>query len=174
MSSMPDERGRFGEFGGRFVSEILMPCLIELDRAWRDASADTAFQAELADALATYAGRPTPLTPARRLTAEVGGASIYLKREDLCHTGAHKINNCIGQGLLARLMGKKRIIAETGAGQHGVATATVAAWLGLDCEVYMGAEDTVRQAPNVRRMKLLGAKVIPVHSGTATLKDAIN
>ena len=174
MSSMPDERGRFGEFGGRFVSEILMPCLIELDRAWRDASADTAFQAELADALATYAGRPTPLTPARRLTAEVGGASIYLKREDLCHTGAHKINNCIGQGLLARLMGKKRIIAETGAGQHGVATATVAAWLGLDCEVYMGAEDTVRQAPNVRRMKLLGAKVIPVHSGTATLKDAMN
>jgi len=174
MSSMPDERGRFGEFGGRFVSEILMPCLIELDRAWRDASADTAFQAELADALATYAGRPTPLTPARRLTAEVGGASIYLKREDLCHTGAHKINNCIGQGLLARFMGKKRIIAETGAGQHGVATATVAAWLGLDCEVYMGAEDTVRQAPNVRRMKLLGAKVIPVHSGTATLKDAMN
>ena len=170
----PDEHGRFGKFGGRFVSELLMPNLLELESAWASARTDKSFRKELDDALQHYVGRPTPLTLASRLTAEVGGARIYLKREDLCHTGAHKINNCLGQGLLARAMGKRRIIAETGAGQHGVATATVAAWLGIDCEIYMGAEDTVRQAPNVRRMELLGARVVPVESGTATLKDAMN
>lgn len=174
MSAWPDERGRFGDYGGRFVSEILIPNLSALEAAWADAREDAAFQAELNEALDRYVGRPTPITFAKRMTAECGGAQIFLKREDLCHTGAHKINNCIGQGLLARAMGKKRIIAETGAGQHGVATATVAAWLGLSCEIYMGAEDTVRQRPNVQRMKLLGAKVIPVTSGTATLKDAMN
>ncbi|MFT5429946.1 MAG: tryptophan synthase beta chain, partial [Myxococcota bacterium] len=172
--TLPDKFGRFGEYGGRFVSEILMPNLIELEAAWAHAQTDDAFQTELSDALTHYVGRPTPLTFAKRLTAQAGGARIYLKREDLCHTGAHKINNCVGQALLARSMGKKRIIAETGAGQHGVATATVCAWLGLECAVYMGAEDTVRQAPNVQRMLLLGAEVIPVTSGTATLKDAMN
>ena len=170
----PDDRGRFGEFGGRFVSEILMPNLIALEAAWKASQSDAAFQRELASAMTDYVGRPTPLTHAARLSEAVGGARIFLKREDLCHTGAHKINNCVGQGLLARAMGKTRIIAETGAGQHGVATATVAAWLGLPCEVYMGREDTRRQAPNVRRMELLGARVIPVDSGTATLKDAMN
>ena len=174
FSDLPDARGRFGEYGGRFVSEVLMPNLLELDAAWKSARADAEFQTELSAALEHYVGRPTPLTLARRLTARMGGARIYLKREDLCHTGAHKINNCVGQALLCRRMGKKRLIAETGAGQHGVATATVAAWLGLSCEVYMGAEDIRRQAPNVRRMELLGARVVPVTSGTATLKDALN
>ena len=174
MTGWPDADGRFGEYGGRFVSEILMPNLLELEGAWRSALDDPGFTRELRHALTTYVGRPTPLTLAKRLTEHVGGARIYLKREDLCHTGAHKINNCVGQALLARAMGKRRIIAETGAGQHGVATATVAAWLGMDCEVYMGSEDTVRQAPNVQRMQLLGTRVIPVESGTATLKDAMN
>ena len=171
---LPDERGRFGEYGGRFVSETLMPNLLQLEEAWRAAREDPGFGAELDRALAEYVGRPTPLTPARRLTAEAGGARIWLKREDLCHTGAHKVNNCVGQALLARRMGKRRIIAETGAGQHGVATATVAAWLDMDCVIYMGAEDIRRQAPNVRRMELLGARLVPVTSGTATLKDAMN
>ena len=171
---LPDARGRFGDYGGRFVSETLIPNLIELEQAWADAWADRAFRAALDEALGDYVGRPTPITWARRLSDHARGARILLKREDLCHTGAHKINNCVGQGLLARRMGKRRIIAETGAGQHGVATATVAAWLDLDCEVYMGAEDIERQAPNVRRMELLGTRVIPVTSGTATLKDAMN
>ncbi len=174
MSAMPDELGRFGEYGGRYVSEILIPNLIELEAAWKAAREDPAFLGALDEALARYVGRPTPVTVASRLTEHAGGATILLKREDLCHTGAHKVNNCIGQGLLAKAMGKRRIIAETGAGQHGVATATVAAWLGLTCEVYMGQQDTIRQQPNVRRMELLGAKVIPVTTGTATLKDAMN
>ena len=174
MTTLPDARGRFGDFGGRYVSEILMPNLIELEAAWEAARAEPAFQSDLAAAYTHYVGRPTPITHAPRLSAHAGGAQIWLKREDLCHTGAHKLNNCVGQGLLARRMGKTRVIAETGAGQHGVATATVCAWLGMNCEVYMGAEDTRRQAPNVRRMKLLGATVRPVHSGTATLKDAMN
>jgi tryptophan synthase beta chain len=172
--SMPDERGRFGEYGGRFVSETLMPCLLELETAWQSAMVEPEFLASVEAALADYVGRPTPLTLAKRLTARVGGAQIWLKREDLCHTGAHKINNCVGQALLAHRMGKGRIIAETGAGQHGVATATVAAWLDLQCEIFMGAEDMERQAPNVQRMELLGARVIPVTSGSATLKDAMN
>ena len=172
--SWPDERGRFGEYGGRFVSEVLVPNLKELTAAWETARRDPTFERALSSALADYVGRPSPLTFAERLTREVGGARIFLKREDLNHTGAHKINNCVGQALLAERMGKTRIIAETGAGQHGVATATVAAWLGLPCDVYMGAEDIERQAPNVRRMKLLGTTVIPVTSGTRTLKDAMN
>ena len=174
MTTLPDARGRFGDFGGQFVSEILMPNLIELEAAWKTARADPGFERDLAAAYTHYVGRPTPITHVPRLSAHAGGAQIWLKREDLCHTGAHKLNNCVGQGLLARRMGKTRIIAETGAGQHGVATATVCAWLGIQCEVYMGAEDTRRQAPNVRRMKLLGATVRPVESGTATLKDAMN
>jgi tryptophan synthase beta chain len=165
---------RFGAYGGRFVPETLMSPLEELEQAYLLARDDPAFQAELDDLLHRYAGRPTPLTPARRLTAESGGATIYLKREDLLHTGAHKINNCIGQALLARRMGKGRVIAETGAGQHGVATATVCALLGLECVVYMGEEDMARQSLNVARMKLLGAEVVPVGSGSRTLKDAIN
>jgi tryptophan synthase beta chain len=173
-SSVPDMQGRFGTYGGRYVSELLIPNLSALETAWAVAKTDAAFQSEVDVALATYVGRPTPLTPARRWSSNIGGADIYLKREDLCHTGAHKINNCIGQALLARSMGKKRIIAETGAGQHGVATATVCAWLGLECIVYMGAEDIIRQAPNVQRMRLLGARVESVESGTATLKDAMN
>jgi len=174
MPSMPDRNGHYGEFGGRYVSETLMPALLELEAAYREWRREPGFQAELRYRLREYVGRPTPLYFAENLTARLGGARIYLKREDLCHTGAHKINNTIGQGLLAQRMGKKRIIAETGAGQHGVATATVAALFGMDCEVFMGREDTHRQALNVFRMKLLGATVRVVESGTQTLKDAMN
>jgi len=170
----PDERGHFGDYGGRFVAETLMPLLHELERAYAESKADPAFHAELSRYLSDYVGRPSPLTLAERMTARLGGARIYFKREDLNHTGAHKINNCIGQILLARRMGKKRIIAETGAGQHGVAAATVAALFGLPCTVYMGAVDIERQKPNVFRMRLLGAEVKPVTSGSATLKDAMN
>jgi len=170
----PDARGRFGEFGGRYVPETLMHPVEELEQAFEAARADSAFKAELARLLKDFAGRPTPLFPARRLTEHLGGAQIYLKREDLLHTGAHKINNCLGQGLLAQRMGKTRLVAETGAGQHGVATATVAALLGLECVVYMGEEDMARQAPNVFRMRLLGASVVGVSSGSRTLKDAIS
>src|SRR6266478_6198632 len=173
-TSQPDSTGHFGPYGGRFVPEVLMAPLEELERAYLQASVDPAFQSELADLLVHYAGRPTPLYYARRLSETLGGAKIYFKREDLLHTGAHKINNCLGQVLLARRMGKKRIIAETGAGQHGVATATVCALFGLPCVVYMGETDIERQKPNVFRMKLLGAEVVPVSSGTATLKDAMN
>ena len=169
----PDERGRFGEFGGRYVPETLMPALEELEHEFETAWADTAFREEFAGLLRDYVGRPTPLTEARRLS-EATGLHITVKREDLNHTGAHKINNAMGQILLARRMGKRRIIAETGAGQHGVATATVCALFGMECEVYMGEEDTVRQELNVFRMRLLGAKVHPVSSGTKTLKDALN
>ncbi|MBI5198329.1 MAG: tryptophan synthase subunit beta, partial [Nitrospirae bacterium] len=170
----PDKEGHFGTYGGKFVPETLMPALGELEEAYTQAMADSAFLAELQDCLHHFVGRPTPLYPARRLTAALGGARIYLKREDLCHTGAHKINNTIGQALLTKRMGKKRIIAETGAGQHGVATATVAAKFGFDCDIYMGTEDMARQALNVFRMRLLGARVIPVDNGSRTLKDAIN
>ncbi len=172
--SGPDARGRFGIYGGRFVAETLMPLILELEEAYEAAKADPAFQAELDVWLADYAGRPTPLYLAERLTAQLGGARVYFKRDELNHTGAHKINNTIGQILLARRMGKRRIIAETGAGQHGVATATVAARLGLECIVYMGARDIERQKPNVFRMRLLGAEVRSVTSGSATLKDAMN
>ena len=170
----PDEFGHFGIFGGRYVAETLMPLILEVERAYEAAKADPAFQAELDQFLTHYVGRPSPLYFAERLTEKFGGAKIYFKRDELNHTGAHKINNCMGQILLARRMGKKRIIAETGAGQHGVATATVCSRFGLECVVYMGATDIERQAPNVFRMKLLGAKVVPVTSGTATLKDAMN
>jgi len=170
----PDEHGRYGSYGGRFVPETLVGPLQELEEAYKKASRDPEFQNELNVLLQTYAGRPTPLTPARRLAEYLGKGRIYLKREDLTHTGAHKINNAIGQILLAKRMGKNRIIAETGAGQHGVATATVAALFGMECEIYMGTEDMRRQALNVFRMRLLGAKVNPVDSGTCTLKDAIN
>ncbi len=173
-TALPDPRGRFGAYGGRFVPETLVPALDELEAAWRAARADPAFEAELSDLLERFAGRETPLGDARRLSAESGGCRILLKREDLCHTGAHKINNTLGQVLLARRMGKRRIIAETGAGQHGVATATAAALFGLPCEVYMGALDVERQALNVFRMRLLGARVVPVQSGSRTLKDAMN
>jgi tryptophan synthase beta chain len=173
-ADVPDARGYYGEFGGRFVPETLVPALDALEAAYREAVADPAFQAELAHLQATYTGRPTPVTHARRLSDKLGGAQIYLKREDLAHSGAHKINNALGQALLAQRMGKKRIIAETGAGQHGVASATAAALLGLDCQVYMGTIDIARQQPNAFRMKLLGAEVIPVESGSRTLKDAIN
>ena len=166
--------GRFGAYGGRYVPETLMAALEELELAYAQAKADPAFQAELADLLHNYCGRPTPLYFAKRLSETLGGARIYLKREDLLHTGAHKINNALGQGLLARRMGKHRIIAETGAGQHGVATATVCALLGLSCLIYMGEEDMRRQELNVYRMRLLGAEVRGVGSGSATLKDAIN
>jgi tryptophan synthase beta chain len=172
--SEPDATGHFGPYGGRFVPEVLMAPLEELERAYHNAAADAAFQAELADLLHNYAGRPTPLYYAKRLSETLGGAKIYLKREDLLHTGAHKINNCLGQALLARRMGKKRIIAETGAGQHGVATATVCALFGLECIVYMGIEDMRRQRLNVFRMRLLGAKVVGVANGSQTLKDAIS
>src|SRR5438552_12528240 len=165
-------KGHFGIYGGQFVPETLMHPLEELETAYSQAQRDLSFQAELDQLLHNYSGRPTPLYFAGRLTKTWGGAKIYLKREDLNHTGAHKINNCIGQGLLARRMGKKRIIAETGAGQHGVATATVCARLGLECSVYMGTEDMRRQSMNVRRMKLLGADVVEVPSGSKTLKDA--
>jgi tryptophan synthase beta chain len=170
----PDEFGHFGIFGGRYVAETLMPLILEVEQAYESAKADPSFQAELDQFLTHYVGRPSPLYFAERLTEHFGGAKIYFKRDELNHTGAHKINNCMGQILLARRMGKKRIIAETGAGQHGVATATVCARFGLECVVYMGATDIERQAPNVFRMKLLGAKVVPVTSGTATLKDAMN
>ena len=174
MPALPDRLGHFGEFGGRYVAETLMPALLELEASYVALRRDRAFRAEVREYLLEYAGRETPLYFARRLTEQLGGAKIYLKREDLCHTGAHKINNTIGQGLLARRMGKPRIIAETGAGQHGVATATVTALLGLQCEVFMGAEDVRRQSLNAFRMKLLGATVHPVTSGSSTLKDAVN
>jgi len=170
----PDARGRFGEFGGRYVPETLMHPVEELERAYQMARGDAKFQEELARLLKHFAGRPTPLFHARRLTEHLGGAQIFLKREDLLHTGAHKINNCLGQGLLAQRMGKTRLIAETGAGQHGVATASVAALLGLECTIYMGEEDMARQAPNLYRMRLLGAEVVAVRAGSRTLKDAIN
>jgi len=174
MASSPSAKGRFGPFGGQFVPETLMAALEELERAYHAARRDPAFRRILTASLADYVGRPTPLYFAERLTRRLGGAKVYLKREDLAHTGAHKINNTVGQALLARRMGKPRVIAETGAGQHGVATATVAAWLGLQCDVYMGAEDIARQSLNVVRMRLLGARVIPVTSGSKTLKDACN
>ncbi len=174
IASVPDERGYYGEFGGRFVPETLMPALDELTAAYNEAMADPAFQNRLMHLQQTFTGRPTPVTYAQRLSDYLGGAQIYLKREDLAHTGAHKINNALGQALLAQRMGKKRVVAETGAGQHGVASATVSSLLGLDCHVYMGSVDIARQQPNVFRMKLLGAEVIPVESGTRTLKDAIN
>ena len=169
---MPDAKGYFGRFGGRFVPETLIPALDELEKLYRGCREDKAFRTELDQMLHDYAGRPTPLSFADRLTAHYGRGRIYLKREDLCHTGAHKINNTIGQILLAKRSGKRRIIAETGAGQHGVATATVAAKVGLECVVYMGEEDIVRQKLNVQRMEMLGARVIPVNSGSRTLKDA--
>ena len=171
---LPDARGKFGEFGGRFVAETLMPALLELEQAFEKFFPDPEFQKELNHYLQDYVGRPTPLYFCARLSKKIGGAKIYLKREDLCHTGAHKINNTVGQALLARRMNKQRIIAETGAGQHGVATATVCAWLGLECQIYMGEEDIARQSLNVFRMKLLGARVEPVKSGSQTLKDALN
>lgn len=171
---LPDKSGHFGCFGGRFVPETLMPILLELEKAYTAVKNDRDFKEEVNDYLKQYVGRPNPLYFAEKLTKKLGGAKIYLKREDLNHTGAHKINNTIGQGLLARRMGKKRVIAETGAGQHGVATATIAALFGMECEVFMGEEDIRRQSLNVFRMKLLGAKVTPVSSGTATLKDAMN
>jgi tryptophan synthase beta chain len=173
-SALPDAHGRFGDYGGCYVAETLMPNIIELEAAWEAAKADPAFEAELNGYLTHYVGRPSPLYFAARLTEHFGGAKIYFKREELNHTGAHKINNCMGQILLAQRMGKTRIIAETGAGQHGVATATVCARFGLPCVVYMGAVDVERQKPNVFRMNLLGAEVRPVTSGAATLKDAMN
>ncbi len=172
---LPDERGHYGQFGGKFVPETLMGALTQLESEYRKIQRDAKFQRELGDLLRDYTGRPTPLFEAKRLAARLGGrCRIFLKREDLCHTGAHKINNTLGQGLLAKRLGKGRVIAETGAGQHGVATATAAALLGLQCEIYMGAEDVRRQELNVFRMKLLGAKVNTVRSGTCTLKDATN
>src|ERR1700716_3413404 len=172
--SGPDERGHFGIFGGRFVAETLMPLILDLEKAYADAKADPAFQAEMNGYLKNYVGRPSPLYFAERLTEHLGGAKIYFKREELNHTGSHKVHNVLGQIMVARRMGKKRIIAETGAGQHGVATATLCARFGLDCVVYMGAVDVERQQPNVIRMEMLGAKVIPVQSGSRTLKDAMN
>jgi tryptophan synthase beta chain len=174
MTKQPDARGHYGQFGGRYVAETLMPALLELEQAYRVAQADPLFHREFEGYLREYVGRPSPLYLARRLTEHAGGARIYLKREDLNHTGAHKVNNTVGQALLARRMGKVKVIAETGAGQHGVATATVAALFGMQCDVFMGEEDIRRQALNVFRMKLLGARVHPVASGTATLKDAMN
>ena len=174
MTAQPDSQGHFGPYGGRYVPEVLMAPIEELEAAYLAARSDPSFQVELADLLHNYAGRPTPLYFAKRLTESLGGARIWLKREDLLHTGAHKINNCLGQALLARRMGKRRIIAETGAGQHGVATATVCALFGLQCVVYMGIEDMRRQRLNVFRMRMLGAKVVGVDSGSCTLKDAIS
>lgn len=170
----PDDKGFFGIFGGRFVAETLMPLILDLERAYDEAKADPAFHAEIAHLHKHYSGRPSPLYFAERMTQELGGAKIYFKRDELNHTGSHKINNCLGQILLARRMGKTRIIAETGAGQHGVAVATVCAKYGIPCEIYMGATDVERQAPNVARMKLLGAKLNPVTAGASTLKDAMN
>ena len=174
MINLPDEQGRFGEFGGRYVPETLMTAVEELDAAYEAAKADPAFATEMHAMLRDFAGRPTPLYFAANLTKELGGARIFLKREDMAHTGAHKINNAVGQGLLTKRLGKSRVIAETGAGQHGVAAATICAHLGLECVVYMGEVDMERQAPNVFRMRLLGAEVRPVSSGSRTLKDAIN
>ena len=172
--SLPDANGHFGIFGGRYVAETLMPALLELQQAFHETLPNPSFQEELAALLRDYVGRPTPLYPALQLSSRIGGARIFLKREDLAHTGAHKINNTVGQALLARWMGKTKLIAETGAGQHGVATATVAALFGMECKVFMGTEDIRRQAANVRRMQLLGSEVISVSSGTGTLKDAMN
>ena len=174
LRAQPDHNGHFGQFGGRYVAETLMPLILDLDREYRAAKADPAFKAQFDDLLEHYVGRPSPMYYAERLTDHLGGAKIYFKRDELNHTGAHKINNCIGQILLALRMGKTRIIAETGAGQHGVATATVAARFGLPCTIFMGARDVERQSPNVFRMKLLGAEVVPVTSGAQTLKDAMN
>jgi tryptophan synthase beta chain len=174
LSAWPDARGRFGDYGGRFVAETLMPNILELEAAYEDAKRDVNFQREMEEFLRDYVGKPSPIYFAERLTEAFGGANIWLKRDELNHTGSHKINNCLGQVLLAKRMGKTRIIAETGAGQHGVATATVAARFGIPCTVFMGATDVGRQAPNVFRMKLLGAEVVPVTSGTGTLKDAMN
>jgi tryptophan synthase beta chain len=174
LRTQPDDQGHFGQFGGRYVAETLMPLILDLEREYRRAKADPAFEDEFQYLLRQYVGRPNPLYFAQRLTEDLGGAKIYLKREELNHTGAHKINNCIGQILLAKRMGKTRIIAETGAGQHGVATATVAALFNLPCTIFMGAVDVARQQPNVFRMKLLGAEVRSVESGTQTLKDAMN
>ncbi len=174
FASVPDEHGRFGVYGGKFVAETLMAALTELEAVYRKLSADPDFQRELDRDLAHYVGRPSPLYEAKRWSESIGGARIFLKREDLNHTGAHKVNNTVGQALLAKYMGKPRVIAETGAGQHGVATATIAARLGLQCQVFMGEEDVRRQALNVYRMKLLGAEVLPVTSGSRTLKDAMN
>jgi tryptophan synthase beta chain len=174
MKTAPDDSGYFGKYGGKFVPETLMAPLEELEKAYRKASRDRTFQARLDDLLDGYVGRPTPIYQARRLSARLGGAKVWFKREDLCHTGAHKINNAVGQALLAREMGKQRVIAETGAGQHGVATATAAALMGLQCTIYMGAEDMRRQQLNVYRMRLLGAEVAAVDAGDRTLKDAIN
>ena len=174
LSAVPDDLGRFGRFGGRYVPETLSAALDQLEKAYDEAIADPVFTRELDGLFAAFVGRPTPLLFARRLTEKAGGAQIYFKREDLSHTGAHKINNTLGQALLAIRMGKQRIIAETGAGQHGVATATACARFGLECVVYMGSEDVRRQSPNVRTMKLMGAEVRPVESGSRTLRDAIN
>ena len=174
MNYEPDSKGHFGVYGGRYVAETLMPALIELEKAYNEAIVDPAFEAQYARLLTDYVGRPSPLYHAERLSAIYGGGAVYLKREDLNHTGAHKINNTIGQGLLAKRMRKTRLIAETGAGMHGVAAATAAAFLGMECVVYMGVEDIRRQAPNVTRMRLLGATLVPVSSGTGTLKDAMN
>jgi tryptophan synthase beta chain len=174
IKTLPDKNGHFGIFGGRYAAETLMPALIDLEKAYAATKKDKSFQKEFAYYQKEYAGRETPLYFAERLTKALGGAKIYLKREDLNHTGSHKINNTLGQALLARRMGKKKVIAETGAGQHGVATATVAALFGMECKIFMGEEDIRRQAPNVFRMKILGAEVVPVKSGTATLKDAMN
>lgn len=174
LRQAPDATGHFGPYGGRYIAETLMPLVLDLEAAYRAAQSDPAFQAEMNDFLTHYVGRPSPLYFAERLTTHLGGAKIYFKRDELNHTGAHKINNCLGQILLARRMGKTRIIAETGAGQHGVATATIAARFGLPCVVYMGATDMERQKPNVFRMKLLGAEIVPVTSGARTLKDAMN
>ncbi|MCF6253916.1 MAG: pyridoxal-phosphate dependent enzyme, partial [Thiomicrorhabdus sp.] len=174
FSNYPDEQGHFGPYGGVFAPETLMAALEQLKNEYALVKNDPDFLKELAEDLQNYVGRPTPLYYAKRWSEHLGGGKIYLKREDLNHTGAHKVNNTIGQALLAKRLGKKRIIAETGAGQHGVASATVAARLGLECVIYMGADDVVRQAPNVIRMKMLGATVVPVESGTKTLKDALN
>ena len=174
QDAFPDDQGHFGPYGGRYVGETLMPAILELENAYASVSKTKEFQAALEELLRDYTGRPTPLYYARRLSQKAGGAAIYLKREDLTHTGAHKINNTLGQGLLARFTGKTKLIAETGAGQHGVATATTAALLGMECRIFMGVEDIQRQAPNVRRMELLGARVMPVSSGSGTLKDAMN
>ena len=174
MKTVPDKRGHFGVFGGRYAAETLMPALLELEQAYGRTQKDSSFKKDFDLYQSRYAGRPTSLYFAERMTRQLGGAKIYLKREDLNHTGSHKINNTLGQALLARKMGKKKVIAETGAGQHGVATATVAALFGMECKIFMGEEDIRRQAPNVFRMKILGAEVVPVQSGTATLKDAMN
>ena len=174
MKEQCDPNGHFGEYGGRYVAETLMPALIELEKAYNEAKADVGFMAEFRRLLVDYVGRPSPLYFAERLTREWGGAKIYLKREDLNHTGAHKVNNTLGQALLAKRMGKRRLMAETGAGQHGVATATMAALFGMECVIYMGEEDIVRQEPNVKRMRLLNARVVSVASGTRTLKDAMS